>query len=279
VSPAEKRRAGLNVLRNAITNPLQARSAVLSQLRDAGTDRPSLRRSVKRYIKPATTPPCSKKRRFSDDDDEDTKHGNTEIDDLVLTCIKEQGLVEGDEPILNPCSDCAIPESFATMLFPINTIGDGTCLIHSFLLALSPRYRRLQDHTNERGKIGGKIREFIYDQNEGAKPFERKQGTNISDDAFPFFAKFFRVNLLLLVALKPPDQQDDFYFQSFTYYPGLSYILLHLRMGENPHFSYMMFRDNFLMPHSLMPHFEEIATTSGIRVMESNPDDPNYSPN
>ena len=96
----------------------------------------------------------------------------------------------------------------------MHTIGDGSCLIHSFLYLLSPTYRSHNDDT-VRKQIAMDVRLSLADKAESRDEFTkdeikdlRKSDKFLSDSVAQKLAAMFDVNLVLLVAYDDGEQMN-----------------------------------------------------------------------
>jgi len=97
-------------------------------------------------------------------------------------------------------------------LWQLNTIGDGTCLIHAFLISTSPTYRQVNGEM--KGIIGRYFRKKLYDELLESDPTLESNKTvkilntnnYLTDEHIDFLMKRFDINILTITTRMQEDK-------------------------------------------------------------------------
>ena len=184
-------------------NPLQMAKNILDDIKNNSTIRANLKNNLTEIIKL-----LSKKMKNTVDE---------KIQEIIAELQNQRGgqkleLSQTDNIQLDETHK--INEEFYNKYIPIEwqtvlTIGDGSCLIHAFLLALSPTYRKLQNDANNKGAVGSIFRKELGKNPKFTQYIKNKSKNNINklysgsadldDDDLKALLKYFGLNCVLLI--------------------------------------------------------------------------------
>ena len=138
----------------------------------------------------------------------------------------------------------------------VHSVADGTCLLNSFLMALSPVCRRLKDKSTHseitaRQIVGQAIRRQLYAELQNTKNtriFEEPYGEYMEENALVYFCRIFKVNALVNV--------QNLYF---SYYEdkldkSRPFMMMYCNGG---HFDVMKSNGKFIMDNATFQAFKK----------------------
>ena len=157
----------------------------------------------------------------------------------------------------------------------IDTIGDGTCMFHAFLLSSSPEVRKMAE--NERQKAGKLFRHRLHDGMSAAekkeKPFAKAYSAFMQEKALLFLCSHFQVNVFGIAHQegaqgkgRNKEEYDNYRCFYYVANPGAPYFLIfnysNNQGGGADHYVAMRHNGNFLVDEAQVQRWkDQVAAT------------------
>ena len=236
------------------------------------------KRSLQKKKSPASSSSSTKRKRSLQKKKSPDSSSTNSVDiPEVSGMVAAFGLPSGDEKVsIEAETHLQVPDALGFLkLETIDTIGDGTCMFHAFLLSTAPEVRRMaNDERQESGKL---FRHRLHDgmsaTEKKEKPFAKAYSAFMQEKALTFLCDHFQVNVFGIAHQegaqgkgRNKEEYDNYRCFFYVANPGAPYFLIfnysNNQSGGADHYVAMRHDGKFLVDEAQVQRWkDQVAAT------------------